>query len=101
TTTKKPFRRQPAEDNLGVRYSGRSATTVGGRAWVCARALRPHPKGATRVDPGERTAARPDGVDIYGRQPQRQAADRRLGREGHQPGTETDVRRGAAHVEGD
>ena len=82
-----------------------SAAPVTRRSGLRARAARPHPQRAARIAPGNRAAARADGVDVDHREGEGPPADlagwvrRRLAHDAARD--DADVARRAAHVEAD
>src|SRR5262249_20003754 len=68
--------RQPPEEQVRVRHGRpRPTAAVTGRPGIRAGALGPDAYGAATVAPDDRTAARPDGVQVDRGQPQREAPD--------------------------
>ena len=92
---------QPAEHEIRVRQSGSGAAPEAGRPRVGARAFRPHPERPTRIDPGERAAARPDGMDVHARHTERKPREHRVGAVRRDPVDDAHVRRRSTHVERD
>ncbi len=73
------LRRQPAEQQVRVGHGRAAAGAVAGGPGIGARALRPDADRPARVETDERAAAGADGVQVDGRQPDREAADDALG----------------------
>ncbi len=92
---------QPAEQEVGVGHGRLApAASVAGGAGIGARRGRPHAQRAAGVAPGDRAAARADGVDVERRQRQRTSGDRALGGLGDLAAVDqADVAGGPAHVE--
>ncbi len=95
--------RQPPEQQVRVGHRRqRASVAIAGRTGKGARALGSQAQRPARVDPGDRAAAGADRVQVDGREPDREAADRALVRPGDQPADDrADVRRRPAHVERD
>ncbi len=98
--TRKPLRRNASERHVAVGDRGGSVTPIAGGSGIGARGLGPDLQAAV-VEPQDRAAAGCDRVDIHERRLQAHAVD--LGDEAARDlsGRETDVRRGAPHVETD
>ena len=94
---------QVAEQEVGVGDRGLgAAAAVAGGPGVRPGRLRPGAKRAARVEPADRAAAGPDGVDVDHRQLDHPAADlARVGAPHPAVLDHADVARGAAHVEPD
>ena len=94
---------QTSEQEVRVRHRRHAAAAVvGGRARLRAGALRPDPQRAARIAPDDRASPRADRVQVDGRQVDRQPVDGAFARAlGVTAGDQANVRRGAAHVEGD
>ena len=94
---------QPAEDEVGIRdRRPRAALAVAGGSRHGFGAHRPDAQRPAIVDPGDRPAARPDGVDVDDRQPDRDLADPGIARR-LRPAVadQADVGAGAADIHGD
>src|SRR5207244_12425580 len=94
---------EPAEQEVRVRDRRCRATApVARRTWLRACTLRTDPYRAAGITPHDRAAACTDGLQVDGREMDRQPVDRALARALRVPaGDQADVRGGAAHVERD
>ena len=95
--------RDPAEHKIGVGHRRvLAAAAVARGTGHRARAARTDHQRAARVEPGDRAAARADGVHVERRQPDREPGDDALrGRLGNASANEAHVGARTAHVEAD
>ena len=92
---------QPSQNDIRIGDGGQGTNPVAGWTRRCSCTLWSDPECPCLVETGNRAAACAHGVDVEAGYPDGQAAHRRAAASWQIPITQRDIRRCAAHIEGD